>query len=351
MARALLVDIRHAQQRPVPAIADSIRRGLDFLRHAFDAETGRFRNLRLAGGAWVAGLGSEDAHGRAVQALGHLAGALGQEPGLGLDAGAVQRVRALLAAGLPAAGRLRWARPRAYALLGCLAALADPSSAESVWATARALHPQLADSVRRSQRADPSWPWPEDAVTYDNGVLAEALVAGGLALGRPDDVTLGLQTLAWLLRAQTAPSGRLRPVGNRGWWPRGGRPARWDQQPIEPASLVSAAVEAWGATRDDRWAEAAETSLAWFLGENDLGIALADPGRGACRDGLGPDGTNPNEGAESTLAWLSAVERIRELRQARSMTRRISGRGQERTYSSTSERRAVARAMVESAAP
>ena len=42
-------------------------------------------------------------------------------------------------------------------------------------------------------------------------------------------------------------------------------------------------------------------------------MPLADPGGGSCRDGLGPDGVNGNMGAESTLAWLVAVERMRAL--------------------------------------
>ena len=39
----------------------------------------------------------------------------------------------------------------------------------------------------------------------------------------------------------------------------------------------------------------------------------ADPDGGSCRDGLGPDGVNGNMGAESTPAWLGAVERMRAL--------------------------------------
>src|SRR5450830_2058222 len=42
-------------------------------------------------------------------------------------------------------------------------------------------------------------------------------------------------------------------------------------------------------------------------------MPLADPDGGSCRDGLGPDGVNGNMGAESTLAWLVAVERMRAL--------------------------------------
>ena len=45
----------------------------------------------------------------------------------------------------------------------------------------------------------------------------------------------------------------------------------------------------------------------WFLGSNDLGIALYNDKTGGCRDGLMPNGINENEGAESTLAWLLAL--------------------------------------------
>ena len=38
-----------------------------------------------------------------------------------------------------------------------------------------------------------------------------------------------------------------------------------------------------------------------------LGLALADPRTGGCRDGLLEDRTNDNQGAESTLAYLAAL--------------------------------------------
>jgi hypothetical protein len=43
-------------------------------------------------------------------------------------------------------------------------------------------------------------------------------------------------------------------------------------------------------------------------------VTIADPARGAGADGLTPDGINVNEGAESTLMWLTALEHIRALR-------------------------------------
>ncbi|MGC8633140.1 MAG: glycosyltransferase [Candidatus Limnocylindrales bacterium] len=344
VARALLVDLRHARLAPGAATSADLYGDLTFLWDAFDAGLGRFRNQRGADGQWLERIGSEDAHGRAIQALGETIARCE-------DRWAVLDARGLFAAALPASLDFAWSRPRAYAILGCSAALADPASADRARTALEALVARLGSSIVRARTTDPGWPWPEPTCTYDNGVLPEALIAGGAALARPRVIELGLQLLGWLASAETAPTGHLRPIGNHGWWPRGGRPAGFDQQPIEAASLLFAAARAWEVTGSERWAELAERAFDWFLGANDLGLPLADPASGACHDGLGADGVNANAGAESTLVWLLAVERLRELRQARSDARRRSGTGQARMYASTSDNRAVAKATAASAAP
>jgi hypothetical protein len=60
-----------------------------------------------------------------------------------------------------------------------------------------------------------------------------------------------------------------------------------------------------------------ERAYAWFLGRNDLDVDVADPTTGAGYDGLTPTGVNTNQGAESTLMWLMALEHIRALRASR----------------------------------
>jgi len=69
-----------------------------------------------------------------------------------------------------------------------------------------------------------------------------------------------------------------------------------------------------------RYVAAMERCFAWFLGANDLGLYVANPVRGACCDGLTPHGVNVNEGAESTLMWLTAVEHIRAFRDVQSQS-------------------------------
>jgi len=63
--------------------------------------------------------------------------------------------------------------------------------------------------------------------------------------------------------------------------------------------------------------------LNWFLGDNDLQIALYDPATGGCRDGLHPDRANENQGAESTLAFLMALLEMRKLEEANITARKF----------------------------
>jgi hypothetical protein len=93
--------------------------------------------------------------------------------------------------------------------------------------------------------------------------------------------------------------------------------SHFDQQPIEATALLLAAEAAYASTGSPAWLAAMETCYAWFLGANVLSVQVAVPERGACRDGITPTGVNLNEGAESTLMWLIAVEHIREIRKPR----------------------------------
>ena len=97
------------------------------------------------------------------------------------------------------------------------------------------------------------------------------------------------------------------PVGNQGWYPRGGTKAANGQQPLEAWAMVDAALLAHSLTGDDRWRELAEVAHAWFAGANTAGVPLADPTRGGCADGLDGQTVNANMGAESTLAYLASA--------------------------------------------
>jgi hypothetical protein len=227
--------------------------------------------------------------------------------------------RELFDRSLPAATSFVALRSISGALLACDAAVDSGLSAKARPAFDE-LATRLASAFGRtavglSARAlRPEWPWPEPVLTYENAIVPRALIAAGSRLGAPALLALGCSVLDWLIDVQAGESGQFSPIGNRDWWRRGAERGRFDQQPIEAAAMVSAAAAAFRATGRRRYLDAAELAYGWFLGDNDLGVAMADPIRGACYDGLTPTGQNRNQGAESTLMWLTALEQMRELR-------------------------------------
>ena len=99
----------------------------------------------------------------------------------------------------------------------------------------------------------------------------------------------------------------------KGFTARADEQARFDQQPVEAAGAVSACLQAYRVTGDERWRRAAWSAFNWFLGDNDLQLSLYDSETGGCRDGLHPDRANQNQGAESTLSFLMALLEMRSL--------------------------------------
>ena len=306
VARALQLDLLHGRTLGWSAVADSVGRGLRYLEDAFDPGTGRFRDFRRTDGDWIDVAGSEDCHGRAVHALGDVIAAA---PMPGFAAGADD----LLARALPAAERLVAIRAVSSVVLACDAAVRGGS----LHCAGRAIA-VLGDGLLAAFQPvlDSAWPWPEARLTYENALPARALLVAGRHLSSPRHTAAGLRVLDWLIDIQTAPDGHLSPVGNA-WWTADGPRPRFDQQPIEATALMLAAEAALAATGDRRYAEVMEMAYAWFLGDNDLGVPVAEPHRGAGFDGLTSTGVNLNRGAESTLMWLIALEHIRARRARR----------------------------------
>ena len=280
------------------ALRDLNCRYLSFLCHAFHGEKERFRNFMGYDRRWLEDVGSEDCHGRAVWSLG-LAVALEKSTELGDVA------LGLFKKSVPTLTRFTSPRAWAFGLVGMQAHLRRFEGDSEIRRCREVLARRLYDAFL-SHAAD-EWPWIENTLTYDNGKIPQALLAAGTFLKNEGMIDAGLRSLEWLFRMQTGDKGEFAPIGNRGWYPRDGERAWFDQQPIEAQSLAEAAIEAFKLTQDEKWLSEARRCLEWFLGRNDLNIPLYDYNTGGCRDGLGVDGANRNQGAESTVAWLLSL--------------------------------------------
>ncbi len=82
---------------------------------------------------------------------------------------------------------------------------------------------------------------------------------------------------------------------------------------IEAAAMADACSRAFSLTGDERWRDLVDRAARWFVGDNDGEALLYNTKTGGGRDGLTPGGTNPNQGAESTLAALAALQQAQAL--------------------------------------
>lgn len=301
-ARALIVSTRLYDTlivREQPKHSDLSRRYLAFLWLAFDDSRGRFRNFLSYERRWLEKIGSEDSHGRALWALGVV---LGQSQDAGLR-GAAGR---LFEAALPAT--LTFTSPRAWAfcVLGMQEYLRWFPGDRTVQGHRNTLANRLLDVYERSSTH--TWKWFEKSVSYSNARLPQALIVAGRHSENKIMIAAGIEALEWLLTIQRRGNNEIFvPIGSNGFFSEGGENSRFDQQPVEACATISACLEAYALTREERWREEARRVFDWFLGKNDLRVALYDATTGGCKDGLHPDRVNENQGAESTLSFLMAL--------------------------------------------
>ncbi len=306
-ARALIVVTRtsdlHRNDRSLINLSSIY---LSFLDSAFDPETGRFRNFMSYERKWLETIGSEDSHGRALWALGVVAGR-------GHNSGQVALATKLFHDALPALEGFSDSRAIAFPILGMQAYLHRHDNDQRILEQIKALGDRLQARFRKCATKD--WRWHEPMLAYDNARLPEALMACGRVSGDHDMVSLGIDVLEWLRDIQVDPSeGWFAPVGNDGWFPKSGSKARYDQQPLEAAAMIGASLEAYACTQREEWIQLASTCINWYLGKNDQQMQLYDHASGGCRDGLMSDGVNENQGAESTLSYVSSLLAIYNLR-------------------------------------
>ena len=309
-ARALIVAIL-MEQLGMTDMSESAKlasRYLAFLWHAFNPAVGRFRNFLSYERQWLEAEGSEDSHGRALWGLGTVLGR-SKSPGLRGTAGR------LFEAALPAIRTFSSPRAWAFAVLGLQEYLDRFPGDRAALQTRDEMAQRLMDIYASNH--SPDWHWFEEVLAYSNSRLPQALIACASRTGDKAMLAAGLESLNWFVTMQRCETkGHFVPIGSQGFYRKGGDRARFDQQPVEAGATVSACLQAYSASGDERWLKDAWSAFNWFLGDNDLQIVLYDSSTGGCRDGLHPDRANENQGAESTLAFLMALLEMRLLEDA-----------------------------------
>jgi len=292
-SRALIMALMAYQQDKSEEAFELLPVYLSFI-HYMQTDDGNFRNFLSFNRHYLDEVGSEDSFGRTVWALGYLINCAAsnsyREFALELFHRSFRHFKSLT-----------HLRGMANTIIGVSLYLKVVPGDDGMVNELTRLTKPLLDAYESNQSED--WQWFEEKMTYDNAILPLALLHSFEITGNEHAKEVALKTMAFLDKL-TLSNGYLSPVGNDGWFYKGGSFPTFDQQAIETMAMVLMHFKAYEMFRKPKYIEKMFLSYKWFLGENTLRAPLYDHETMGCCDGLLPTGINRNQGAESTLAYL-----------------------------------------------
>ncbi len=157
-----------------------------------------------------------------------------------------------------------------------------------------------------------NWKWFEPSLTYSNCKISRALLHSYMATQEKKYLEVGIESIDFLL-SKIFEGKVFVPIGQNGWYKKEKRRSYFDQQPLDAASMVETLTIAYNITNNPEYEKNSLRAFNWFLGNNTLNQIVYNEQTGGCHDGLGKESINLNQGAESTLSYLSARLMLEEL--------------------------------------
>jgi glycosyltransferase involved in cell wall biosynthesis len=292
-ARALIMALMAYQRNKSQEALELLPIYLSYI-HYMQTEDGNFRNFLSFSRQYLDEVGSEDSFGRTIWALGYL---------INCAANNSYREFALeiFHKATPQFKNLHHLRGVANTMIGVALYLKVFSGDEGMVKELDKLSRILTDAYETNKQE--GWNWFEEKMTYDNAILPLALMHACQITGNETAKSIALESMRFLDEL-TLSNGYLSPVGNDGWYYKGGSLSTYDQQAIETMAMVLMNFQAYEVWNKPEYLQKMFLCYLWFLGENTLRAPLYDHETKGCCDGLLPTGINRNQGAESTLAYL-----------------------------------------------
>jgi glycosyltransferase involved in cell wall biosynthesis len=277
-SRALLMALMAYRQNKDQEALELIPIYVSFI-HYLQRDNGNFGNFLSFSRQFLDEYGSEDSFGRTIWALGYLI------------------------SNAPYFDKLESLRGIANVIIGIAYFLKDGQEDEQQTKLLINLANKLVNVYQANR--DDNWHWFENIMSYDNGILPLAMYHAAEITNDDDFLKIADESLEFLEKT-TFSHGFLVPVGNDGWYQKGGKLPEYDQQSIDVMAIVLLYHQAYQVTGKNEYIDRLFSSFLWFLGENSLRLPLYDHETCGCCDGLEATGVNRNQGAESTLAyWIS----------------------------------------------
>lgn len=264
--------------------------------HYMQREDGKFRNFLHFNRNYLDKVGSEDSFGRTIWALGYL---IRYSPNNSYKEFALN----LFSRSFKQFTKLRYLRGIANTLIGISHYLKAYPNDEGMLQVLMQMTKKLV--VAYHQNSSKRWNWFEKQMTYDNAILPLALLHSCEITNNAYVKDVAMETLGFLER-KTLYKEHFIPIGNRGWHSEDSDVTVFDQQAIDVMAMIFMYLQAFLITKEPQYLKNIHICFSWFLGKNELHVPLYDSETHGCCDGLNFDGINRNQGAESTLAYLTS---------------------------------------------
>jgi hypothetical protein len=294
-ARALIVCARHYKLNRNSETTKLANIYLSFLYH-MQMKNGRLHNFLGYDRQFLDDVGSDDSLGRTLWACGNIINS-------DLDKEKKYLSKEIFDKALPHALNSKSPRAKAFSVLGLSQYQCAYPKDQALSKSIIMLTEQLLKLYEKSSSVD--WHWFEAYLTYCNGRLPQALFEAYKLFRDEDYLKIAKNSFNFILKVQMS-KGLFMPIGNNGWYKRGGLRAIYDQQSVEASCMVETALTAFRATHNNHFKTEARTIFSWFLGKNIQGLKVYDPNTGGCYDGITAEGLNLNQGAEATISYILA---------------------------------------------
>lgn len=294
-SRALIVACKLYMRYRQPRILGMVKTYLKFIQHVQGAD-GKLYNMINKEKIVDKKSWSEEAHGRAINALGFLTSMQIIPPEVKLEA------RSILSQALKATGEIH--APRAISSI--ISGLYYYNKENYSDATIKLME-KFSDDLMTLyiENKSDDWQWFEHELTYANSKISESLFYAYMLTQKEKYLVVAKESVNFLI-SKTFEKGIFVPIGQNGWYKKGGNRAYYDQQPIDVASTVQTLTLAYKLTGDLDYEKKALAAFQWFLGKNTLNQVVYNETTGGCYDGLDKNDANLNQGAESTLEYFLA---------------------------------------------
>jgi glycosyltransferase involved in cell wall biosynthesis len=153
--------------------------------------------------------------------------------------------------------------------------------------------------------ASSDWKWFENYMTYGNGILPESMLFAYLVTNKPIYKKVALDSLDFLMSKMFV-NKNFKVISNNGWLHKGEEPKQYGEQPIDVAYTIHTLNSFYDAFGTPEYKHKMKTAFNWFLGKNHLNQIMYNPISGGGYDGLEKENVNLNQGAESTVCYLTA---------------------------------------------